>query len=54
MEDLIARTVVETCALPAEWSAMTCSFWHWAFWASFVIGVVGGLVSFFLRGSEVA
>lgn len=54
MEDLIARTVVNACTFPPEWSAMTCSFWHWAFWAGFVIGVVGSAVSFFLKGSDVA
>lgn len=52
MEDLIARTVVQTCAVPPEFSAMTCSFWNWGFWASMVIGVVGGVVSFFLKGPE--
>jgi hypothetical protein len=52
MEDLIGRTVVQTCALSPECSAMLGSFWQWSFWASFAIGVVGGAVSFFLRRSE--
>lgn len=52
MEDLIARTAVQTCALSPEYSAMLCSFWHWSFWAGFALGVVGGVVGLFLRRSE--
>jgi hypothetical protein len=53
MEDLIARTLVQTCPLSPDCSAMMCSFWQWSFWASFVVGVVGSVVSLILKRSEV-
>ncbi len=52
MEDLIARSVVQTCSLSPECSAMVCSLWQWGFWASIVVGVVGGVVCLFLKRAE--
>ena len=52
MENVIAQTLIQGCVLPPQASAVACSFWQWAFWASFAVGVVGGVVCLFLKTPE--
>jgi hypothetical protein len=52
MESLVVQSLVQACAWPPGTGATLCSFWEGAFWVSFYVGIIGGVICLFLRGSE--
>jgi hypothetical protein len=52
MESLIVQSLVQACAWPPGTSTAMCSFWEGAFWVSFFVGLAGGLICLWLKGTE--
>jgi hypothetical protein len=49
MESLVSSSFVQAVDLfPESWTGI-CSYWQWAFWVGFFVGVVGSIVCLFLR-----
>lgn len=49
MENMLANELVQvSCLSTGTWAAL-CSYWNWAFWLGFVVGVVGAVIGFFMK-----
>jgi hypothetical protein len=48
MENLMCNAIVQASGTQGDFGSFMSVFWHWAFWAAFVLGVVGSVAAFFV------
>lgn len=49
MESFLGSVVIQAASVPDNSWGMACSYWNWAFWIGFVAGIIGAIVSYFVR-----
>ncbi len=52
MESLIARSVVQNVASGCDTCALISCYGDWVFWISVGVGIVGGVILFFVKPTE--
>ncbi|HMK35700.1 MAG TPA: hypothetical protein VK463_11580 [Desulfomonilaceae bacterium] len=52
MENFMGNVLVQGLTATDNFWGYACSYWNWSFWIGFLAGVIGALVSFFLKRPE--
>jgi hypothetical protein len=52
MESLLSSILVHAGPAPYDSWSLACSYWNWTFWIGFVAGVIGAIVSYFMKGPK--
>jgi hypothetical protein len=52
MENFVSNALVQAASVPNDSCNMLCTFWNWSFWIGLVVGIVGSIVSLFLKSPD--
>lgn len=52
MENFVSNVLVQATSAPCDSWSLVCTFWNWSFWIGLVVGIVGSIVSLFLKSPD--
>lgn len=52
MEGLLSNILVQAAPGHYDSWSLACSYWNWTFWIGFFAGVVGAIVSYFMKAPK--
>ncbi len=52
MERFVSDVLIQATSVPDYSWGMACTYWNWIFWIGFVAGLLGAIVSLFLKSPE--